>query len=231
MGPGIDFSVIGGLSRGTCLSTYGISQDGGWVLIGAGGQAGWVSAAFVSIDGDAGQLPILSEAVDLSAFVGAGLIATITHTPTETGTASPTHTLTQTGTASPTQTSTQTRTPTSTLQRTATPRPTSTPRNTVTPFIPPTGGVMSCADTLPFEGGYVTCRIPRAYCSYEPADPGSPTFCNDAPYPDHSFTLLVWGADWTAFDGYCLLVSGYVSSFWGRPQIVATSTSQVAFCP
>jgi len=80
-------------------------------------------------------------------------------------------------------------------------------------------------------GSNTTCKISRAYCSYESGVKGQPTFCNDAPYPSNNFTLLVWGKDWSKFNGKCLLVSGYISLYKGKAQIEATSESQVKLCP
>lgn len=88
--------------------------------------------------------------------------------------------------------------------------------------------VVACS--LADVGTAVTCRIGNAYCSYRPDVNGSPTFCNDAPFPNHSFTLLVWGQDWSDFDGQCLLVTGKITRFRGKPQIEATRRSQVEFC-
>ncbi len=79
-------------------------------------------------------------------------------------------------------------------------------------------------------GTFVTCQIQRAYCDYRPDVNGQPTFCNDAQFPGHSFTLLVWGQDWSEFDGNCLLVTGQITRFKGKKQIEATSRSQVEFC-
>ncbi len=81
-----------------------------------------------------------------------------------------------------------------------------------------------------YVGQTTTVRIDRAYCSYRADINGQPTFCNDAPYPNHDFTLLVWGSDWSDYDGHCLLVSGYVSRYKGKPQIIAESRSQVSLC-
>ena len=81
-----------------------------------------------------------------------------------------------------------------------------------------------------YIGYSMTCKIPRAYCSYEPGVNGQPTFCNDARYPNHSFTLLVWGQDWSRYDGHCLLVTGVVEYYRGRAEIEATSSSQVSTC-
>ena len=86
----------------------------------------------------------------------------------------------------------------------------------------------ACSDATP--GTFVTCQIGRAYCSYRPDVNGRPTFCNDAPFPGHSFTLLVWGQNWSDFDGRCLLVTGPITTFEGKRQFEATSRSQVAFC-
>lgn len=88
-----------------------------------------------------------------------------------------------------------------------------------------------CKDTSNLIGSHVTCKIPRAYCSYEPSTSGKPTFCNDARYPNHNFTLLVWGSDWSFLNGSCILVSGRVTSYQGKPQIEASSEAQVSYCP
>lgn len=81
-----------------------------------------------------------------------------------------------------------------------------------------------------YAGEYLSVRINRAYCSYQPSIEGSPTFCNDAPYPNHDFTLLVWESDWSSLDGACLIVTGLVTIFQGKAEIVVSSTSQVAYC-
>ena len=76
-------------------------------------------------------------------------------------------------------------------------------------------------------GVSTTCRIDHAYCSYQPNVNGNPTFCNDAPYPNHDFTFLVWGQDWSDLDGRCLIVTGTVSLYKGMPQIEAQNRSQI----
>lgn len=85
-----------------------------------------------------------------------------------------------------------------------------------------------CSEARP--GTFLTCHIERAYCDYRPDVDGQPTFCNDAPFPRHSFTLLVWGQDWSDFDGRCLLVTGDVVRFRGDQEIIAESRSQVEIC-
>jgi len=89
---------------------------------------------------------------------------------------------------------------------------------------------MPCSDAGRYLGKEVICMIRRAYCSYRPDIKGSPTFCNDAPYPGHEFTLLVWEQDWSEFDGECLLVTGILSRYKGKLEIIAESRSAVQRC-
>lgn len=88
----------------------------------------------------------------------------------------------------------------------------------------------SCSDAASHVGQRLTCRMQRPYCSYRPDVNGNPTFCNDAPYPGHHFTLLVWGQDWSRFDGVCIDITGFVSRYEGKPEIVADDVSQVTTC-
>jgi hypothetical protein len=87
---------------------------------------------------------------------------------------------------------------------------------------------MLCAEAT--VGERVSCQLPRAYCDYLPNVNGSPTFCNDRPYPNHDFQMVVWGEDWSALDGTCIVISGYVELYRGKLQIEPVSPSQVAFC-
>jgi hypothetical protein len=81
-----------------------------------------------------------------------------------------------------------------------------------------------------YLGRQATVIIYSPSCSYKENVNGSPTFCNDKPYPDHTFTLLVWGEDWSFLDGKCILVTGEISEYDGKFQIIATDLSQVSFC-
>ena len=113
------------------------------------------------------------------------------------------------------------------------PPPSTQPPPTLPPTDPPTLTPTSpsyddCSRAK--AGTFATCQIQRAHCDYRPDISGEPTFCNDAPFPSHSFTLLVWGKDWSDFDGRCLVVTGEVSRFRGLPQIVAANRSQVEPC-
>lgn len=102
------------------------------------------------------------------------------------------------------------------------------PTPTKTPV--PTISLLLCKDTYNLIGSSVKCEIPVAYCSYQPATSGSPTFCNDAPYPNHNFALVVWGSDWSDLDGHCIIVSGDVKFFGGKPQVEVFDRSQVDYC-
>jgi hypothetical protein len=111
---------------------------------------------------------------------------------------------------------------------TATTKPTRVITNTPMPLL--SRSELACSQTASRIGEYVTCKIERADCNYLPATDGSPTFCNDVPYPNHNFTLLVFGEDWSDYDGSCILVSGVVERYRGLPQIQAVSRSQVSYC-
>jgi len=74
-------------------------------------------------------------------------------------------------------------------------------------------------------------RLDPAYCTYEPEVSGSPTFCNDQPYPNHTFTMVVWDQDWSYLDGKCIVVEGEIEIYEGRPEIIAESLDQVYECP
>jgi hypothetical protein len=93
-----------------------------------------------------------------------------------------------------------------------------------------TADMMLCADTGNLVGEFAFCKIPVAYCSYQPSEAGSPTFCNDEAYPNNAFTLVVWGEDWSDYDGKCILVNGNVTIYDGKPQITATGRGQVLEC-
>jgi 3',5'-cyclic AMP phosphodiesterase CpdA len=108
------------------------------------------------------------------------------------------------------------------------------PTSTHKPFVfitsTPVQSVLLCSQTANKIGKYVSCKIERAYCDYLPSVDGAPTFCDDRPYPNQNFQLVVFGADWSGYDGYCIMVSGTVSLYRGIPQILATRRSQVSYC-
>lgn len=87
-----------------------------------------------------------------------------------------------------------------------------------------------CFDAVRHVGGFVSCKLERAYCDYLPDLEGSPTLCNDRPYPDHNFALIVFGKDWSEYDGQCIIVSGYLEIDRGVLKIQALERSQVSAC-
>lgn len=121
-------------------------------------------------------------------------------------------------------------TATSTATRTATP--------TVTPTATPEGPAVTPSEqAAKLLGKTATIEVKRGYCSYMPRVTGAPTFCNDRAFPNHFFTLVVWGkerARWNpppeSWDGKCFRITGTVSSFREKPQIEATTASQVVAC-
>ena len=67
---------------------------------------------------------------------------------------------------------------------------------------------------------------------YASASKGQPTFLNfDYPYPNHTFTIVIWGQNRTNFSSppekkYMsknVCIDGYIDSYNGKPQIEATS--------
>ena len=87
-----------------------------------------------------------------------------------------------------------------------------------------------CSDLGGKLGERVSCQIPQPTCAWFLNVEGSPTFCDDKPYPGNRFQLVVWGEDWTDLGGHCLIVTGKLETFKGRLQIVAESREQIAYC-
>src|SRR5687768_7050581 len=90
--------------------------------------------------------------------------------------------------------------------------------------------VVPCLQTANRMGNYVSCRMEKAYCDYLPEVEGSPTFCSDRPSPDHTFALVVFGENWSDYDGQCLIVEGYLEIDRGVLQIQALHRKQVSYC-
>lgn len=81
-----------------------------------------------------------------------------------------------------------------------------------------------------FLGQVITVRVEQSHCAYKPGINGAPTFCNDQPYPNHGFTFLVWGKDWSHFDQTCVLVTGEIVEYDGKLQIVVEEEEQIIPC-
>jgi DNA/RNA endonuclease YhcR with UshA esterase domain len=70
---------------------------------------------------------------------------------------------------------------------------------------------------------------------YAAASRGSPTFLNlDRPYPNHVFTVVIWGSDRAKFGepevdykGERICVTGEIESYRGVPQIVLKKPEQM----
>jgi hypothetical protein len=70
---------------------------------------------------------------------------------------------------------------------------------------------------------------------YAKSPKGAPTFLNlDEPYPKEVFTILIWGSDREKFGapedeykGLRVCVTGKITSYRGRPEIVATERGQI----
>jgi hypothetical protein len=90
--------------------------------------------------------------------------------------------------------------------------------------------IVACFEMADRIGDIIKCKMEKAYCDYLPDLEGSPTFCIDRPAPDHVFALVVFGEDWSGYDGQCLLVSGYLEVDRGTLQIQALQPSQVSSC-
>jgi regulator of RNase E activity RraA len=64
---------------------------------------------------------------------------------------------------------------------------------------------------------------------------GQPTFLNlDEPYPNHIFTIVVWGSDrgkfgdiLTKYSVKSVCVTGKISSYQGKPEIAVSDPSQI----
>lgn len=83
-------------------------------------------------------------------------------------------------------------------------------------------------------GRQATVAIPRVAASYQQNTRGQPTFLNDAPYPNHVFTAVIWGKARRQFQpppeswqGQSLCVTGPVQLYQQRPQIEVSSPSQL----
>ncbi|HJR80734.1 MAG TPA: SH3 domain-containing protein [Anaerolineales bacterium] len=101
---------------------------------------------------------------------------------------------------------------------------------TTIPGAPLSAYIVPCLDAVDRVGDYVSCKIERAYCDYLPELEGSPTFCNDRPHPDHNFALVVFGKDWSQYDGQCIIVEGYLQIDRGVLAIQALKRDQVSAC-
>ena len=75
-----------------------------------------------------------------------------------------------------------------------------------------------------------------AGATYAQGNSGQPTFINlDKPYPDHSFTIVIWGANRKSFNvpperaytNQRICVTGLIESYRDRPQVTVIRPAQV----
>ena len=70
---------------------------------------------------------------------------------------------------------------------------------------------------------------------YASGSKGQPTFLNlDEPYPKEVFTILIWGSDRakfgapeTKYKDARVCVTGKITSFRGKPEVIATGPGQI----
>jgi hypothetical protein len=71
---------------------------------------------------------------------------------------------------------------------------------------------------------------------YATSSKGQPTFLNlDEPYPKEVFTILIWGSDRakfgapeTRYKDATVCVTGKITSFRGKPEIISTDPKQIS---
>ena len=90
--------------------------------------------------------------------------------------------------------------------------------------------VEPCFEAVNRIGDQITCRMEKAYCDYFPEVEGSPTVCIDRPAPDHIFSMVTFGNDWTEYDGQCLIISGNLEADRGMLQIHVYDRDHVSPC-
>ncbi len=59
-GPGTSFPVVGRVGRGRALPVLGVSSDGSWLYVEAGGTRGWVARWYCTLSGDLAGVPMVN---------------------------------------------------------------------------------------------------------------------------------------------------------------------------
>ena len=96
-------------------------------------------------------------------------------------------------------------------------------------------GTINPKDALGYIGTQQTVCGTVANSKYVSASKGQPTFINlDQPYPNHIFTILIWGDSRRNFafepENFYrgrICVKGIISSYKGRAEIIVTSPDQI----
>ena len=119
------------------------------------------------------------------------------------------------------------------------------PRSGATPTSPsyPQGGSalpatsFSSSQAASHVGERGTVCGPVVDTRYATGSRGKPTFLNfDRPYPNHIFTVVIWGSDRgnfpsrpeTYYRGKEVCATGLIETYQGKPQIIARNGSQLA---
>lgn len=114
---------------------------------------------------------------------------------------------------------------------TATPAPASqTPVPQLPTDVEPGEDWVLPTEAIAHVGEEIQVKLESAQCSFQAGVSGTPTFCNDQPYPNHNFTFLVWGEDWSFLDQSCVVVQGIVDLYQEKPQIQVSDSVQVWAC-
>lgn len=96
-------------------------------------------------------------------------------------------------------------------------------------------GTLTAAEAGRHVGEDATVCGLVANAKYAATSRGAPTFLNlDRPYPNHIFTILIWGTSRSLFPyqpesltGRSICVTGTISTYKGIAQIEASSPSQI----
>ena len=105
------------------------------------------------------------------------------------------------------------------------------------PFWP---GAISWDEASQYVGSQKSVKGPVASTTYASKTKGQPTFLNlGQPYPNHKFTVLIWGSNRSNFPGdpeqtyrgRTICVTGLIETYQGKPQIEATTPSQIVIAP
>ena len=92
------------------------------------------------------------------------------------------------------------------------------------------------ADADKYIGQTKTVCGKVASATYAARSRGQPTFLNlDQPYPNHIFTVVIWGSERnkfksppeTFFKGKSVCVTGVIDTYRGKPQIIVREPSQI----
>ena len=120
-----------------------------------------------------------------------------------------------------------------------TPMPCSpTPPSTAAPSFCP--GAISWVEASQHVGSEKRVKGPVASTNYASSSNNQPTFLNlGQPYPDHKFTVVIWGRNRANFPGTpeqiyldrTICVTGLIETYQGKPQIEATAARQIVVAP